>query len=90
MSARDLLQLLADGGVHSGERLAAHLQVSRTAVWKCIERLRGHGIGVQAQAREGYSLIAPVELLDAAYRSARLEGLPVMIEQLYNKPKFGG
>ncbi len=66
MSARDLLQLLADGGVHSGERLAAHLQVSRTAVWKCIERLRGHGIGVQAQAREGYSLIAPVELLDAS------------------------
>ena len=66
MSARDLLQLLADGGVHSGERLAAHLQVSRTAVWKSIERLRGHGIGVQAQAREGYSLAAPVELLDAA------------------------
>jgi BirA family biotin operon repressor/biotin-[acetyl-CoA-carboxylase] ligase len=66
MSARELLQLLADGGVHSGERLAAHLQVSRTAVWKSIARLRGHGIGVQAQAREGYSLIAPVELLDAA------------------------
>ena len=65
MSARDLLQLLADGGVHSGERLAAHLQVTRTAVWKSVERLRGHGIGVQALAREGYSLAAPVELLDA-------------------------
>lgn len=66
MSAPELLRLLADGGVHSGERLAEHLQVSRTAVWKSIERLRSHGIGVQAQARAGYRLAAPVELLDAA------------------------
>ena len=78
MSARDLLQLLADGGVHSGERLAAHLQVSRTAVWKSIERLRGHGIGVQAQAREGcHACTVPIILRQfAAYYDEIVEKPP--------------
>ena len=74
MSARELLGLLADGGVHSGEKLAAQLQVSRTAVWKTIERLRQQGIGVNAQAREGYSLAAPVELLDAGRIETEISG----------------
>ena len=59
-----LLRLLADGGVHSGESLAAELQQTRAAVWKGVERLRALGIEVQALARRGYHLTNPVELLD--------------------------
>lgn len=60
-----LLVLLADGQLHSGECLARRLGVSRAAVWKGVERLRRFGIGVQASARRGYQLAQAVELLDA-------------------------
>jgi BirA family transcriptional regulator, biotin operon repressor / biotin---[acetyl-CoA-carboxylase] ligase len=61
-----LLALLADGRVHSGEALAQRLSMSRTGIWKGIERLRAHHIDVAAIPRSGYSLPHAVELLDAA------------------------
>jgi BirA family biotin operon repressor/biotin-[acetyl-CoA-carboxylase] ligase len=60
-----LLVLLADGELRSGESLAQQLGQTRAAVWKGVERLRALGIGVQALARRGYRLPVPVELLDA-------------------------
>lgn len=60
-----LLVLLADGRLHSGERLAKELNVSRAAVWKGVERLRTLGLDVEALPRRGYRLSSPVELLDA-------------------------
>ena len=38
-----LLELLADGQLHSGESLAAALGLTRAAVWKGVERLRALG-----------------------------------------------
>jgi BirA family biotin operon repressor/biotin-[acetyl-CoA-carboxylase] ligase len=67
-----LLQLLADGEVHSGESLAAELGQTRAAVWKGVERLRAIGIEVQALARRGYRLPRPVELLDVGRVRAEL------------------
>jgi BirA family transcriptional regulator, biotin operon repressor / biotin---[acetyl-CoA-carboxylase] ligase len=83
-----LLQLLADGEVHSGESLAAQLHQTRAAVWKGIERLRAIGIEVQALARRGYRLASPVELLDigrihaelADDRKAHLHNLELLFE----------
>jgi len=71
-----LLMLLADGRLHSGEWLARELGVSRSAVWKGIERLRLRGIGIEALPRRGYVLPEAVELLEetairAAVSSAR-------------------
>lgn len=68
-----LLVLLADGGLHSGEWLAKELNVSRAAVWKGVERLRGLGIDVQALPRRGYRLSNSVELLDASRIGAELD-----------------
>jgi BirA family transcriptional regulator, biotin operon repressor / biotin---[acetyl-CoA-carboxylase] ligase len=67
-----LLQLLADGEVHSGESLAAELRQTRAAVWKGVERLRALGIEVHALARRGYRLTRPIELLDNARIRAEL------------------
>ena len=83
-----LLVLLADGEVHSGEWLAAELRQTRAAVWKGVERLRALGINVQALARRGYRLAAPVELLDggqiraqlSAQSAAHLRGLESLFE----------
>ena len=79
-SLTPLLMLLTDGRVHSGERLAQALGVSRAAVWKGIERLRLQGIDIEAVPRRGYRLPDPVELLEerairAAIAGGRLDHL---------------
>jgi BirA family biotin operon repressor/biotin-[acetyl-CoA-carboxylase] ligase len=83
INAPSLLRLLADGRLHSGERLAQELGVSRAAVWKGIERLRMRGIDIQAVPRRGYALPGAVELLEegsvraavASERATRLRSL---------------
>lgn len=60
------LRLLADGAIHSGATIAAHLGVSRTAVWKALDKLSAYGIEVIALRGQGYRLVEPLELLDAA------------------------
>lgn len=73
MSKQDqLLELLADGGVHSGEALAARLGVSRAAVWKQLQRLGELGLEISARHGQGYRLSKPLELLDVDLLRARL------------------
>ena len=67
-----LLVLLADGRLHSGEWLAAQLDVSRTAVRKGVQQLRGSGVPVLSLPRRGYRLPSRVELLDARRIAAEL------------------
>jgi BirA family biotin operon repressor/biotin-[acetyl-CoA-carboxylase] ligase len=66
--------LMADGGLHSGERLARALGVSRAAVWKGIERLRMRGIDIEAVPRRGYQLTDAVELLEERAMRAAVAG----------------
>ena len=73
MSGRaELLRLLSDGALHSGEELAAALSISRAAVWKRLQQLESWGIACEARPGSGYRLEAPVELLDAAQIRDRL------------------
>jgi BirA family biotin operon repressor/biotin-[acetyl-CoA-carboxylase] ligase len=66
MSGRmQLLRLLADGEVHSGEELAATLAISRAAVWKRLQQLEAWGIALEARPGSGYRLESPIDLLDA-------------------------
>jgi BirA family biotin operon repressor/biotin-[acetyl-CoA-carboxylase] ligase len=46
----------AAGGEVSGERLCADLGISRAAVWKHIQGLRGKGYRIDAAPRRGYTL----------------------------------
>jgi len=63
-SYQRLLTLLGDGELHSGAALAESLGVSRTAVWKQLERLRELGLGIDADAGQGYQLRSAYEALD--------------------------
>jgi BirA family biotin operon repressor/biotin-[acetyl-CoA-carboxylase] ligase len=69
-----LLMLLADGRLHSGQRLAQVLGMSRAAVWKGIERLRMLGIDIEAVPRRGYKLPDAVELLEERAIRAAVAG----------------
>lgn len=68
----ELLRLLADGSLHSGEELATKLAISRAAVWKQLQQLDEWGVGLDAQAGQGYRLSAPLDLLDAGTIRAAL------------------
>ncbi len=75
VTARDLLlRRLADGRFHSGQQLAEGLGLSRSAVWKQVQRLRQDlGLSVAAIRGRGYRLVVPIELLDAERIQARLD-----------------
>ncbi|MGD8237411.1 MAG: biotin--[acetyl-CoA-carboxylase] ligase [Armatimonadota bacterium] len=65
MSTRDrILQALRSADDHvSGGRLASDLGVSRSAVWKHIQRLRREGHAIAARPRRGYRLLGPRDVL---------------------------
>jgi BirA family biotin operon repressor/biotin-[acetyl-CoA-carboxylase] ligase len=60
-----VLELLREhpSGFLSGEEISRRLNVSRTAVWKRIERLRALGYEIEASTRSGYRLIRSPDLL---------------------------
>ncbi|MCT4713501.1 bifunctional biotin--[acetyl-CoA-carboxylase] ligase/biotin operon repressor BirA [Enterobacteriaceae bacterium H18W14] len=59
-----LIGILADGEFHSGEQLGEHLGMSRAAINKHIQTLRDWGVDVFTVPGKGYSLPAPIQLLD--------------------------
>jgi BirA family biotin operon repressor/biotin-[acetyl-CoA-carboxylase] ligase len=71
--SEQLLGRLADGRFHSGEQLAQLLGVTRSAVWKQIQRLEAElGLDISAVRGRGYRLSSPLELLDAGRIRAEL------------------
>lgn len=61
-----LLQALADGEFHSGSELGELLGVSRTAVWKSLQKLEALGLVVDTVKGKGYRLNRALDLLDAS------------------------
>src|SRR4030043_1142915 len=61
----EILQLLREdpAAFVSGEEISRQLRVSRTAVWKRIQRLRALGDENEASTRSGYRLIGSPDLL---------------------------
>lgn len=60
-----ILRMLADGDVHSGEELSELLHVSRTAVWKQLKKLQDStGLVIESVKGRGYRLEGGIELLD--------------------------
>lgn len=71
---RDQVAALLAGadGYLSGQEMSRALGVTRAAVWKEIEALRGAGWPIQSSTRKGYRLAGPPPALSAPYISARL------------------
>ncbi len=62
-----LVWLLSDGQFHSGESLAECLGVSRTAVWKLINKLQAWQIEIYAVRGKGYKIPRGLVLIDSHY-----------------------
>src|SRR5262245_52215864 len=66
MSKSMLLPLLANGEFRSGQELADAMGVSRTAVWKQVNRLATNtGLSIESVRGKGYRIPGGIDLLDA-------------------------
>lgn len=74
-----LIELLADGNIHSGEQLGESLGMTRAGINKHIQTLRSWGIDVQTVAGKGYQLDAPMNLLNADSINKNINGEPASV-----------
>ena len=70
----EVLSLLKSGEELSGETMSQTLGVSRAAVWKAIETLRGEGYAISSAPRRGYRLEGSPDLLSAGELAAAVAG----------------
>lgn len=69
--APSLLHKLSDGHFHSGEQMAQQLGVSRSAIWKQVQKLTALGVAIHRVPGRGYRLAQALELLSVdAIRAA--------------------
>ena len=74
-----ILKLLEDGQFHSGESLGERLGVSRTAVWKQLQKLEAIGLQLESVKGTGYRVPAGFELLDHTFETERIiPSMPVL------------
>ena len=70
----EILALLADGQFHSGEKLGAHLGVSRAAIWKALQPLELQGFPIHRVRGKGYRIPVGAVLLDGDAIQQQLSG----------------
>ena len=68
-----LVEILSDGEFHSGEQLGESLGMSRAAINKHIQTLKTWGLDIYTVTGKGYSLPAPMQLLDKEAILAQLQ-----------------
>lgn len=64
--AYQLLSLLADGKFHSGEDLGNKLQVTRSHIWKLIQKITQWGVEIHSVKGKGYRIPMGLSLLNLA------------------------
>ena len=70
----EVLALLKRGEELSGEAMSQALGVSRAAVWKAVEALRGEGYAISSAPRRGYRLEDSPDRLSAGELAAAVAG----------------
>ncbi|MCE3230577.1 MAG: uncharacterized protein K0R52_505 [Alphaproteobacteria bacterium] len=78
-----ILNILNDCEVHTGSDMAEALGISRTAVWKIIQRLKKYGVPLQSR-HQGYQLNAPLILLDQKKIETSMKELKINVELFEN------
>jgi BirA family transcriptional regulator, biotin operon repressor / biotin---[acetyl-CoA-carboxylase] ligase len=76
----ELLRILADGELYSGQYLANKVGVSRTAIWKQINKIKEKNVKLIAIRGKGYQLEYPLELLNV--NKIRDQLTPIVLQQL--------
>ncbi len=84
MEISSLMQALSDGEFHSGSELGALLGVSRTAIWKALDRLAEYGLEYESHRGKGYRLLRPLDLLDLQRTTSALPSRAQSLVDVHN------
>lgn len=72
----DVLRLLSSAPAPlSGEAMSRELEVSRAAVWKAMEALRGEGYGIESRPGLGYRLLSSPDILSPGILTRPSQGV---------------
>ncbi len=85
----EILSLLRERGSYvSGQELCEHFNVSRTAVWKAVNKLKKEGYCIQAVQNRGYLLVSEDEVFGQNELESRMDtewaGHPVSFYETIN------
>ncbi len=87
LSRFQVLQILADGNTHSGQKLSEFLGVSRAAIWKHIQKLESQGVDIRKEKGRGYRLAAPITLLNKSkIINGMTAGQQALLAELFVEP----
>lgn len=75
-----LVTLLEDGQYHDGDTLGHELGLTRSAVWKLVQKLISYGIHIHSIKGKGYALCEPLILLDKKYIQENLHKKNIHLE----------
>ncbi|WP_272694623.1 bifunctional biotin--[acetyl-CoA-carboxylase] ligase/biotin operon repressor BirA [Providencia sp. PROV036] len=75
-----LIDILADAQVHSGEQLGEQLGMTRSAINKHIKTLRSWGLNIETIAGKGYKLPYQINLLSEEAIKNQIDGVDIIVE----------
>lgn len=81
----EILSLLMEGNYLSGARLAEELNVSRTAVWKNIQKLKSDGYNIEAVTNKGYRLLEPPGRINETLLAGTVQKSDLFEELIFKK-----
>lgn len=81
----EILSLLMEGNYLSGARLAEDLNVSRTAVWKNIQKLKSDGYNIEAVTNKGYRLLEPPGRINETLLAGTVQKSDLFEELIFKK-----
>jgi BirA family biotin operon repressor/biotin-[acetyl-CoA-carboxylase] ligase len=77
---KKLIAILNDGQYHDGTTLGDKLKITRSAVWKTIQKLHTYGIPIESLKGKGYALTNPLILLNKTYLKKNLQNKSIAID----------
>ncbi|EMT6578352.1 bifunctional biotin--[acetyl-CoA-carboxylase] ligase/biotin operon repressor BirA [Providencia rettgeri] len=75
-----LIDILADAQVHSGEQLGEQLGMTRSAINKHIKTLRSWGLNIETIAGKGYKLPYQINLLSEEAIKKQVDDVNIIVE----------
>lgn len=75
-----IIDILADGQIHSGEQLGERLGMTRAAINKHIKTLRSWGLDIQTITSKGYQLPMQINLLNKQCIEKYVTGTQIIVE----------
>lgn len=81
----EILSLMMEGNYLSGARLAEELNVSRTAVWKNIQKLKSDGYNIEAVTNKGYRLLEPPGRINETLLAGTVQKSDLFEELIFKK-----